>query len=80
MPGAATQLKKFAIVCHRWTGAAFCILFCWWFLSGIFMMYCDYPEVKSADRLAHALPLDALQSSTNARAGLVKSANERRAR
>jgi hypothetical protein len=52
-------LKRFAILCHRWTGAAFCVLFLWWFVSGIFMMYCGFPEVKDSDRLAHAQPLDA---------------------
>jgi hypothetical protein len=53
-----TRLKKFAILCHRWTGAAFCLLFAWWFISGIFMMYVDYPEIKPSDRLANALPID----------------------
>jgi hypothetical protein len=53
------RLKKFAILCHRWTGTAFCVLFCWWFISGIFMMYVDYPEVKESDRLARAQPIDA---------------------
>jgi hypothetical protein len=52
-------MKKFAILCHRWTGSAFCVLFCWWFVSGMFMMYVDYPEVNDSDRLAHAQPLDA---------------------
>src|SRR5580658_10181026 len=51
-------MKKFAILCHRWTGSAFCALFLWWFISGIFMMYVDYPEVSDSDRLAHAQPLD----------------------
>jgi hypothetical protein len=53
------RLKKLAILCHRWTGSAFCVLFCWWFISGMFMMYVDYPEVTDSDRLAHAQPLDA---------------------
>ena len=39
-------LKKVAIVCHRWMGVAFCLLFMWWFISGIFMMYWSYPEVS----------------------------------
>lgn len=52
-------LKKFAILCHRWTGTAFCVLFCWWFVSGIVMMYVDYPEVKDSDRLARAQLIDA---------------------
>src|ERR1019366_3524010 len=52
-------VKKLAILSHRWTGTAFCVLFLWWFVSGIFMMYCDYPEVKPSDRLTHAQPVDA---------------------
>jgi hypothetical protein len=59
LPGALIPLKKFAILCHRWTGTAFCIVFAWWFISGIFMMYVDYPEVKDSDRLTRAQPLDA---------------------
>jgi hypothetical protein len=51
-------IKKLAILSHRWTGSAFCVLFLWWFVSGIFMMYCDYPEVKPSDRLTHAQPID----------------------
>lgn len=51
-------LKRIAIFAHRWTGAAFCLLFSWWFISGVFMMYCDYPEVKESDRLARAQALN----------------------
>jgi hypothetical protein len=54
-----TPLKKFAILCHRWTGTAFCVLFAWWFISGIFMMYVDYPEVNDSNRLSRAQPIDA---------------------
>src|SRR5579863_9440894 len=54
-------LRKIAIFAHRWTGAAFCLLFSWWFISGIFMMYCDFPEVKESDVLARAQPLDEAQ-------------------
>lgn len=53
------RLKRAAIFIHRWMGVAFCLLFAWWFLSGIFMMYWDFPEVTERDRLAHAHPLDA---------------------
>jgi hypothetical protein len=42
-------------------GVAFCLLFAWWFVSGIFMMYWDYPEVGEADRLARAPALDGAQ-------------------
>jgi hypothetical protein len=61
-------MKRFAILCHRWMGAAFCILFAWWFVSGIFMMYWDYPDVSPADRLARAKPLDASQVKLSAEA------------
>ena len=54
-------LKRLAIFAHRWTGAAFCLLFSWWFISGIFMMYFDYPEVTERDRLAHSQPIDGAQ-------------------
>jgi len=54
-----TLVKKIAILCHRWMGVAFCLLFAWWFVSGIFMMYWDYPSVSDADRLEHAPILDA---------------------
>jgi hypothetical protein len=40
-------------------GVAFCLLFMWWFISGIFMMYWSYPEVSEQDRLARAPKLDA---------------------
>ena len=40
-------------------GVAFCLLFAWWFVSGIFMMYWDYPAVSDADRLQRAPVLDA---------------------
>jgi hypothetical protein len=59
MRRAAIAVKKLAIVCHRWMGVSFCLLFLWWFVSGIFMMYWSYPEVTDADRLRHAPRLDA---------------------
>ena len=52
------RLKRLAIFLHRWLGVTFCLLFAWWFLSGIFMMYGDYPRVSAADRLARAPALD----------------------
>jgi hypothetical protein len=54
----AILLKKSAIFCHRWMGLTFCLLFAWWFLSGIFIMYWDYPEVSRADRLDREQALD----------------------
>ncbi len=40
-------------------GVAFCFLFTWWFVSGIFMMYWDYPSVGDADRLQRSPALEA---------------------
>jgi hypothetical protein len=40
-------------------GVAFCLLFAWWFISGIFMMYWDYPAISDADRLEKEQVLDA---------------------
>ena len=59
-------VKKIAILCHRWMGVAFCLLFSWWFISGIFMMYWDYPAVSDADRLERAPLLDATQVKLSA--------------
>ncbi len=58
MPRAGLQLRKFAILCHRWLGTAYCLLFVVWFLSGIVLMYWGYPQVDARDRLARAMPLD----------------------
>ena len=55
----SSLVKKTAILCHRWMGVTFCLLFAWWFLSGIFMMYWDFPEVSRADRLDKAQGIDA---------------------
>jgi len=53
-----SRLRRFAIFFHRWLGVAFCFLFAMWFLSGMVLMYWDYPEVSSQDRLEHSAPLD----------------------
>jgi hypothetical protein len=52
------RIRKVAILCHRWMGVAFCLLFAWWFISGMFMMYWDFPEINQADRLARAEVID----------------------
>src|ERR1700728_2356430 len=57
MRQAGVYLRKFAIFVHRWLGLAFCLLFALWFVSGIVMMYSDYPSVGSKERLSKAAPL-----------------------
>jgi len=39
-------------------GLAFCVLFAWWFASGIFMMYWDFPSVSQGDRLDRSEAID----------------------
>jgi len=46
------------ILIHRWLGVGLCLFFVLWFLSGIGMMYWEFPDVGPADRLAHASALD----------------------
>jgi hypothetical protein len=53
------QIRKVGIVCHRWMGVTFCLLFAWWFISGIFMMYWDFPGISQVDRLMRAETIDA---------------------
>lgn len=47
-------VRKWAILIHRWMGVGFCVLFFTWFVSGMVLMYCPYPEVDAAQRLDHA--------------------------
>jgi hypothetical protein len=58
VPALDIRMKRSAIFVHRWMGVVFCLLFAWWFVTGIFMMYWDYPEVSESDRLARAQPID----------------------
>ena len=59
MPASGAQLKRALIFVHRWMGVLFCLLFLTWFVSGIVMMYWQYPQVSVADRLSRAPALDA---------------------
>ena len=52
MSRPAITFKKHLILTHRWMGVFFCALFAVWFVSGIVMMYWDFPQVQAEDRLA----------------------------
>jgi hypothetical protein len=52
-------VKRALIFVHRWLGVALCIIFLLWFPSAIGIMYWDFPDVRPADRIAHAEPIDA---------------------
>ncbi|MDD9891478.1 MAG: PepSY domain-containing protein [Gammaproteobacteria bacterium] len=43
---------------HRWIGICMCLLFVFWFASGIVMMYVEYPELTEEERLENLLPID----------------------
>lgn len=61
MSQTITTLRKYSILIHRWMGVGFCVLFVVWFISGIVMMYWDYPRWTDAKRLPRLEKLSAPQ-------------------
>ena len=53
------MIKRGLVAVHRWLGVALSLNFLVWFVSGIGMMYWDFPSVSGADRLARSPVLDA---------------------
>jgi len=53
------RVRKYTMLTHRWLGVVFCALFAIWFISGIVLMYFDFPEVSTRDRMEKAPVLDA---------------------
>jgi hypothetical protein len=47
-------VRKGLIFVHRWLGLVVCLLFLLWFLSGIVMMYADYPGIDATEQFAKA--------------------------
>src|SRR5258708_33628537 len=47
--------KRPLFLFHRWAGIALCAMFSLWFVSGIFMMYVEFPRLTAVERLS-ALP------------------------
>ncbi|MBM3785570.1 MAG: hypothetical protein FJW30_14495 [Acidobacteria bacterium] len=45
------QWQGQAIVWHRWLGIATCVLFLFWYVSGIVMIYARMPTLDASDRL-----------------------------
>src|SRR5215471_12517184 len=56
----SVRAKKSLIFVHRWMGVMLCTLFLLWFVSGVVMMYWDFPSVRAEDRLDRAPTLDVL--------------------
>src|SRR6186713_3196281 len=42
--------KRYLFLFHRWAGIGLCVLFALWFLSGMFMMYVDFPQLTAQER------------------------------
>lgn len=59
------KAKTALFTVHRWLGIGMCLLFAMWFASGIVMMYVEYPELTTAERLANlpALKTDQIRLS-----------------
>jgi len=50
--------KRQLFLFHRWTGIGLCIVIALWFVSGIVMMYVDFPQLTRPERLAGLPPLN----------------------
>jgi hypothetical protein len=46
------NLKKVLIKIHQYLGFFLCIFFVMWFISGMFMMYVNFPEITDQQKLA----------------------------
>jgi len=52
------KIKAQIVKIHRWFGLAMCVFFVTWFLSGFVMLYVDFPQFGTHDRLLQNSPLD----------------------
>lgn len=52
------RYKRGLFLFHRWAGITLCLFFAAWFLSGIFMMYVEFPRLDQNERLAGSPTLD----------------------
>jgi hypothetical protein len=52
------RARRYLYLFHRWAGISLCLFFALWFLSGIFMMYVEFPQLTRVERLAGTAPLD----------------------
>lgn len=66
-------IRNTLVLLHRWMGVCLCVPFLVWFLSGLVLLYYDFPAVSEASRVDHLEPLkiDAVRTSPDA---AVKSA------
>jgi hypothetical protein len=67
-------ILRFLIFVHRWVGIALCVVFLFWFPSGIGMMYWSFPEVTADDRLDRSPKLDPAKISLSPEEAAEKAA------
>jgi uncharacterized iron-regulated membrane protein len=58
LPALAKSGLRWLYWLHRWLGIAVCLLFLFWFVSGIVMMYVPYPALTTEERQAGLAPID----------------------
>lgn len=52
------SFKRQLYLFHRWAGIVLCLFFALWFVSGIFMMYVEFPQLSRSERAAGSRLLD----------------------
>jgi uncharacterized iron-regulated membrane protein len=55
---AKMRWKRTLFLFHRWAGIVLCLFFALWFVSGLFMMYVEFPQLTKPERIAGAPRLD----------------------
>lgn len=50
--------KRWLFLFHRWVGIVLCAFFVLWFISGIFMMYVEFPQLTRPERFVGSPPLN----------------------
>ena len=77
MSRSTTALRRYSILIHRWMGVGFCVLFVVWFVSGIVLMYWDFPRWSNVKRLPGMEVLDASQLQVSPEEAFARLADTR---
>ena len=52
------SLKALLIFLHRWLGVAMCLVFLLWFVSGIVMIFVQYPQFTENESLDNSVAIE----------------------
>ncbi len=58
--------KRLLYLFHRWAGIVLCLFFALWFVSGIFMMYVEFPQLSKPERLVGSAAAELLGRDADA--------------